>query len=267
MSLVLVVEGLGKSFNGVRAVADVSFTVAAGEMVALIGPNGAGKSTIFNMVGGQLRPDAGYIRLGDRNIAGLAPRQIWREGVGRTFQIAQTFYSMSVIENIQMALISARNENQNFRVRAAGRYTTEAYALLDKIGMASAAKRSCGSLAYAEIKRVEFAIALAGSPRLLLMDEPTAGMGLRDRADLMALVAGVAREQRLAVLFTEHDINAVFKHADRIFVLVRGQVIADGSAEEVRGNERVRQSYFGRHTVKIQPGNLPPPTSMRPLSA
>jgi branched-chain amino acid transport system ATP-binding protein len=104
MSLVLAVEGLGKSFNGVRAVRDVSFTVAAGEMVALIGPNGAGKSTIFNIVGGQLRPDAGYIRLGDRDIAGLAPRQIWREGVGRTFQIAQTFYSMSVIENIQMAL-------------------------------------------------------------------------------------------------------------------------------------------------------------------
>ena len=170
---VLAVERLGKSFGGVRAAANVSFAVAAGELLALIGPNGAGKSTIFNMIGGQLRPDQGTVRLAGEDITGLPPRAIWRKGVGRTFQIAQTFVSMSVVENVQMALISARGETRALWRPAASRRRSEALALLDTVGMADQAERACAVLAYADIKRVELAIALASEPKLLLMDEPT----------------------------------------------------------------------------------------------
>jgi branched-chain amino acid transport system ATP-binding protein len=246
---VLAVERLGKSFGGVRAAANISFAVAAGELVALIGPNGAGKSTTFNLIGGQLRPDEGTVRLGGENITGLPPRQIWRKGVGRTFQIAQTFVSMSVVENVQMALISARGETRAPWRPAASRRRAEALALLDTIGMVDQAERACAVLAYADIKRVELAIALASEPKLLLMDEPTAGMALKDRATLMDLVAAIARGRGIAVLFTEHDMNAVFRYADRIHVLVRGEIVASGDPETLRSDTRLKEVYLGSHAL------------------
>jgi len=241
----LLVEGLNKRFGGVVAARDVSFSLDAGEMLAIIGPNGAGKSTTFNMVGGQLRPDTGRVVLRGEDITGKPPREVCRMGVGRTFQVAQTFLSFSVVENVQMALIARQGETRNLVARAASLYRHEALALLERVGMERDADRPIGELAYGDVKRVELAIALAASPRLLLMDEPTAGMAPRERAGLMQLTATIAREQEIGVLFTEHDMDAVFAHADRILVLVRGEIIARGTPEEVRADEEVKRVYLG----------------------
>ncbi len=249
MSL-LVAEKLTKSFGGVAAARAVSFTLEAGEMLALIGPNGAGKSTTFNMVGGQLSPDYGRVLLAGRDVTGQPARELCRMGVGRTFQVAQTFLSMTVAGNVQMALTAHHGRTRNLWHRAAELYRTEALELLARVGMAEFASRPVGELAYGDVKRVELAIALAAEPKLLLMDEPTAGMAPAERASLMALVAGIARGQDIGVLFTEHDMDAVFAHADRILVLVRGEIIAEGTPEQVRANERVRQVYLGHSGVK-----------------
>jgi len=244
MSL-LRVEGLQKSFGGVKAVQGVSLAVAAGELLALIGPNGAGKSTCFNMLNGQLRPDAGRVTLAGQDITGLAPRAIWRLGVGRTFQITATFGSLSVLENVQMALLSHRRALMRLWAPLSAEDPRPALALLARVGMAEQAARPCGVLAYGDLKRVELAIALANTPRLLLMDEPTAGMAPAERVALMALTARIARESGIAVLFTEHDMDVVFTHADRLLVLDRGRMLAEGSPEEVRANPAVREVYLG----------------------
>jgi len=241
----LIADKLNKRFGGVVAAHDVSFTLAAGEMLAIIGPNGAGKSTTFNMVGGQLRPDGGRVLLGGQDITGLPARAICKLGVGRTFQVAQTFLSMSVIGNVQMALIAHHGRTRDVLASAAALYRAEAQGLLDRVGMADDADRPIGELAYGDVKRVELAIALAAAPRLLLMDEPTAGMAPRERASLMQLTAGIARAERIGVLFTEHDMDAVFAHADRILVLVRGEVIAEDMPDAVRANLEVQRVYLG----------------------
>jgi branched-chain amino acid transport system ATP-binding protein len=249
----LSVEGLNKAFKGVVAARDVSFTVAPGEMVALIGPNGAGKSTTFNMVGGQLRPDSGRVLLDGVAVTGLAPRVIWRMGVGRTFQIAQTFLSMSVAENVQMALVSARRRTRSLFASARPMYRDEALSILAGLGLEGAADRPVAQLAYGDVKSVELAIALASEPKLLLMDEPTAGMAPAERAKLMKLVARLAGERNLGVLFTEHDIDAVFAHAARVLVLMRGEIIARGSPDAVRADPLVQQVYLGTSDMA---GNL-----------
>src|SRR3546814_3611573 len=218
----LAVRGLSKAFGGVEAVKDVSFQVAEGELLALIGPNGAGKSTCFNMLNGQIQPDRGSVKLAGEELVGLTPPQIWRRGVGRTFQITATFASMTVVENVAMVLMSERRELFSFTRRAVGRHRDEALALLEMVGMAAQADRPCGVLAYGDLKRVELAIALGNRPRVLLMDEPTAGMAPRERVALMGLAARLAPERRVAVLFTEHDMDIVFSHADSILVLSRG---------------------------------------------
>jgi len=241
----LQVEGLHKAFGGVQAVADVSFAVEAGELLALIGPNGAGKSTCFNMLNGQLAPDAGIVRLDGRDIVGLRPRAIWRLGVGRTFQITATFASLSVRENVQMALYSHAGRLGSLLARFGAAFRPEAESLLDQVGMLDQAERPCGVLAYGDLKRVELAMALANQPRLLLMDEPTAGMAPKERVALMALAARLARAQKIAVLFTEHDMDVVFSQADRIIVLDRGQLIAGGRPADVRANPDVRAVYLG----------------------
>jgi len=242
---ILVVEDLGKTYSGFQAVRDVSFALEAGEMVALIGPNGAGKSTCFNMIDGQLVPTTGRIAIFGRNTAGMTPGGIWRLGVGRTFQVAATFSSMTVEENVQMALI-ARYPRPWPALRWAARYhVVEAKRLLDLVGMADQAQRSCGELAYGDLKRVELAVALANDPKLLLMDEPAAGMAPRERHALMGLTANIARERAIGVLFTEHDMDVVFGHADRVLVLNRGTLIAEGAPAAVRANSEVQEVYLG----------------------
>lgn len=245
MTAVLQVDGLHKAFGGVQAVADVAFAVSAGELLALIGPNGAGKSTCFNMLNGQLKPDSGVVDFEGRNITGMSPRAIWRLGVGRTFQITATFASLSVRENVQMALYSHAGRLRSLLSRFGTALRTEADALLEQVGMLDQAERPCGVLAYGDLKRVELAMALANQPRLLLMDEPTAGMAPRERVALMELAARLARAQKIAVLFTEHDMDVVFSQADRIVVLDRGRVIAGGLPAEVRANPDVQAVYLG----------------------
>ncbi|MDB5416418.1 MAG: transporter [Rubritepida sp.] len=243
--MTLEVRDLHKSFGGVHAVSGVSLDVAAGELLALIGPNGAGKSTCFNMLNGQLRPDRGSVRLRGQEITGLAPRRIWRMGVGRTFQITATFGSMTVLENIQMALLSHARRLFDIWNPVARQDPAPAMALLERVGMAAQYARPCGVLAYGDLKRVELAIALANEPALLLMDEPTAGMAPPERVALMELTARIAREGGIAVLFTEHDMDVVFAHADRILVLDRGKPIAEGSPADIRNDARVREVYLG----------------------
>jgi branched-chain amino acid transport system ATP-binding protein len=245
MSALIEVHGLAKTYGGVHALRDVSLGVSAGEIVALIGPNGAGKSTCFNMLNGQIRPDAGTIRFDSRDITGLPPREVWRLGVGRTFQITATFASMSVIENVQMVLLSHAGRTGRLWGLATLAERERAEGLLALVGMAAEAERPSAELAYGDLKRLELAMALANEPRLLLMDEPTAGMSPRDRVELMALTAGIAREKSLGVLFTEHDMDVVFRHADRILVLSRGRLIAEGTPDEVRRNPDVQAVYLG----------------------
>jgi branched-chain amino acid transport system ATP-binding protein len=245
MTAVLEAKGLSKTFGGVKAVDDVSFAVPAGELLALIGPNGAGKTTCFNMLNGQLRPDRGEVMLAGERITGLAPRLVARKGVGRTFQITATYGSMTVRENVQTALIAANRGEWRMTGSATAAHRGDADGLLSLVGMSDQAERACGVLAYGDIKRVELAVALAGQPKLLLMDEPTAGMAPSERVALMELAADIAKSRSIAVLFTEHDMDVVFAHADRIIVLDRGRLIAGGTAAEVRANPDVQAVYLG----------------------
>lgn len=252
----LEVEGLRKSFSGFHAVNGVSFTVSSGEIVALIGPNGAGKTTTFNLINGQLKPDAGRVRLAGNDVTGLGPRALWQRGVARTFQITATFPSMTVAENIAVALMAQSSGPW----RGFGRLrrmptldTPEAQRLIADVGLGALADRVCGTLAYGDLKRVELAIALANAPRLLLMDEPTAGMAATEREALMVLAVKVARARGATVLFTEHDMGIVFRHAERVLVMSRGALVASGPPDVIRENPVVREVYLGRAAVGTQP--------------
>jgi branched-chain amino acid transport system ATP-binding protein len=245
MSALLEVRGLAKSFGGVKAVRDVGFSLGRAEMLAIIGPNGAGKSTTFNMVGGQIRPDKGAVLLEGEDIAGQPPRSIWRRGVGRTFQISATFMSMTVRENVQMALMSHYGRIRALLPLARKLYAEEAGALLDRVGLADRRDHMCGVLAYGDLKRVELAVAIAHRPRLLLMDEPTAGMSPAERETLMQLTASIVRDEGMSVLFTEHDMDVVFQHSARIVVMNRGAVVTVGTPSEVRDNAEVKRIYLG----------------------
>jgi len=197
------------------------------------------------MINGQLQPDAGEVVLDGTPITGRRPRAIWRLGVGRTFQVAATYASMTVAENVQMALLAREARLYDFWSRASLQLRGEALELLDAVGLRDRADEPCNTLAYGDIKTVELAIALANKPKLLLMDEPTAGMAPRERAALMALTRRLVRERNLGVLFTEHSMDVVFAHADRIIVLARGQLIASGAPQAIRDHEKVREVYFG----------------------
>jgi branched-chain amino acid transport system ATP-binding protein len=245
MNTVLRAEHLSRQFDGVRAVHDVSFHIAAGEILAMIGPNGAGKSTCFNLVGGQIRPDAGRVWLGAEEITALPPVALAARGVARTFQIGAVFASMTVRENLQTALSAHAGTIWRFWRAARDCEMASAEALLAQVGLADQAERPAAALAYGDLKRLELALALATEPRLLLMDEPTAGMEAGGRTTLMRLLRDLATQRQLAVLFTEHDMSAVFAVADRVLVLDRGAVLAEGSPDEIRANPAVRAAYLG----------------------
>lgn len=244
----LQLQGVEKRFGRTEIIRGVSLDVARGERHAVIGPNGAGKSTCFGMLNGQIRPDEGEILLDGHDIAGLPPRRIWRLGVGRTFQVTATFGSMTVIENVQMALLSDRRRLANVWRPVRGFMRDEAFELLRRVGLGDQAERPSGILAYGDLKRLELAVALANEPRLLLMDEPTAGMAPKERIALMALTAELADARNISVLFTEHDMDVVFTHADRIIVLCYGEIIAQGRPEDVRADPEVRRVYLGTGT-------------------
>lgn len=233
MTIALEVQSLSKNFGGLKAIDDISFALNTDDFTALIGPNGAGKTTCFNLLSGVLEPSAGNVLLHGENITNLPTHLRARQGMGRTFQIAATFRSMTVLENIEVALIAAK------------RNKLESTGLLDELGIAVHADRIITDLAYGDIKRVELAMALASMPSVLLLDEPTAGMGANERLSIMELIAKLARARGTTVLFTEHDMDSVFGFAERILVMDQGQLIADGSPEDIRSNTHVQKIYLG----------------------
>ena len=238
-------EGIVRHFGGVRAVDGVSVTLDAGEFAALIGPNGAGKSTLFAVIAGQQRADAGRVRFAGEDISHAEPVQRARRGIGRTFQTAAAFASMTVLQNVQLALAAHAGEHVDPWRPLARRHRETATALLARVGLEAQAWRGATDVAYADLKRLELAVALAGQPRLLLMDEPTAGMAAAERSALMDLVTAIAAASDLTVLFTEHSMDVVFGYARRLLVMSRGRLIADGVPDEVRAMPAVQAAYFG----------------------
>ena len=245
MAKSLQVSNLSKSFGGVKAVKRVYFDLDEGQILAMIGPNGAGKSTCFNLINGQLRPDEGNITIYGQDVVGLKPRQIWALGVGRTFQVTATFASMTVLENIQVALAAFHKKVGSPWRKLRNIFLEEAAELLDLVGITEHSDLVCGILSYGDLKRLELAVALTNQPRLLLMDEPTAGMEPAERQRLMALTSQIVRRRNIGALFVEHDMDVVFTHADRIIVLDRGEKIAEGTPDQVRQNAGVLAVYLG----------------------
>jgi branched-chain amino acid transport system ATP-binding protein len=243
--VVLRTVGLKKHFGGVQAVNGVDLVVPEGDVRAIIGPNGAGKTTLFNLITGDLRHDSGEIYVLGREVTGLRPDQLTRHGIGRTFQITSIFRRLTVLENVQTALMTRHRRHFNLFVRGARLYRKEAFILLDRVGLTEQAPKPSGILSHGDQRRLELAIALAGEPSLLLLDEPTAGMAPRERHEMMSLVAKIADDTRLTVVFTEHDMDVVFAAARRISVLHQGAVIAEGTPAEVRANTEVQRVYLG----------------------
>ena len=244
----LQVQQLAKHFGGIRAVDGVSFDVAAGECVALIGPNGAGKSTCFACIAGQYSPTRGTVRWGDKTLNGLSPSARLQYGVARTFQVAQVFDALTVLQNVQLAMqaIVGSQAMSAFKLLDA-QAREEALALLETTGLQGLATQDVMSLPYGAKKRLELAIALAAKPRLLLLDEPAAGLAEQERSHLMQLVKRLARGG-MAVLYTEHNMDAVAQVADRVLVLIEGRLAAQGSFEEVARVPDVRARYLGKGT-------------------
>jgi branched-chain amino acid transport system ATP-binding protein len=244
--LILRTHGLGKRFGGVHAVNGVNLSVPDGDVRAIIGPNGAGKTTLFNLITGDLSHDTGKIYFAGKEVNGLPPHMLCRRGMGRTFQITSVFRRLTALENVQTALLAHHRRHFNFLARAGRLYRAEALHLLDRVGLHEQAGKPSGMLAHGDQRRLELAIALASTPRLLLLDEPTAGMAPRERHEIMALVGGIAADTGLTVIFTEHDMDVVFAVARRITVLHQGTVLADDVPAAVRANAEVQRVYLGQ---------------------
>jgi branched-chain amino acid transport system ATP-binding protein len=245
---VLRIADLTRSFGSLVVTNHVDLTVEPGERHVIIGPNGAGKTSLVNQIGGQLKPSAGGIFLGDAEITGLSPDEVCRRGVARTFQRNNLFRELTVIENVRLAVQAKRGGSLNFYApvsRFAG-LTEAALHALALVGLAGVAEQPARSLSYGEQRQLEIAVALASEPQLLLLDEPTSGMAPAETQRMIALIAALPRS--LAILMIEHDMQVVFSLADRITVLYYGEVLATGKPEEITANARVREVYLGtRH--------------------
>jgi len=239
------VRDLSKSFDGFQAVGGVSFSVPRGSISAIIGPNGAGKTTLFNLITGHLRPDAGSVSFKDREITGIAPHDLCRLGMGRSFQRTNVFPRLTVFQNIQAAFLSHRGRGWNLMARVDSFYREETQALLDSVGLLDKAGEVAGFLSHGNQKQLELGITLALEPEILLLDEPTAGMSAQETRESIRLIERIAHERGLTLLFTEHDMAVVFAIAHRITVLHQGQVIADGAPDDVRRHPDVRRVYLG----------------------
>jgi branched-chain amino acid transport system ATP-binding protein len=241
---ILRIEGLAKRFGGLEALGGVNLSVSPGDFRAIIGPNGAGKSTFFNTMTGLLRPDAGRVVFEGRDVTGEPPHLLARRGVGRTFQITSVFADLSALENVQVALLAHARRSWSMWPKARSLHAERARELLGRVGLANH-DRLAGTLSHGDQKRLELAIALAGEPRLLLLDEPTAGMAAQERLESIRLVHRVARELGLSCVFTEHDMAVVFAVATHITVMHQGRVLAEGTPAEVRARREVQQVYLG----------------------
>jgi len=242
----LKVEGLAKSFGGVVAMRDVSLDFPEGSLTAVIGPNGAGKTTFFNLVSGHIRPDAGRVLFDGADLVGLSSLEIVRRGVGRAFQVASLFPTLTLRECLLAAVGSYRRQSWSMLGRfpppGAGE---EADGIMALLGLASKAEVRSANLAHGDQKLLDIGLALATKPRVLLLDEPTAGMGTEERWQMIGKVHRLWEAQRMTLVFIEHDMDIVFKIAQRIQVLKYGAVLASGTPDEIRRNPEVVDAYLG----------------------
>ena len=241
----LSVTGVSKNFSGFLALSDVDLEVAEGSRHAIIGPNGAGKSTLFNVISGYLPPSTGRIVLAGQDITGKPPHKLVRAGLGRSFQRVNIFPELSVFRNVQAALLSHHGRAFDLFSLSARLYRDEAFAVLAAVGLQDEAARMSGTLAYGKQKQLEFALSLATEPKILLLDEPTAGMSPQETMAILDLIVRIQEERGLTLLFTEHDMEFVFAIAQTLTVLVQGTPLATGTPQEVRDNDEVQRVYLG----------------------
>ena len=243
--MLLRVEHVTKSFDGFIAVRDLSLTVEKGQIACIIGPNGAGKSTAFNLITGHHLPTEGRVFFRDQKITGLAPHAICQMGIGRSFQRTNIFPRLSVFENVQIAVLAHYKKTLNFFTAAKHLLVSETYSILEDVGLTDEADAISGMLSYGFQKQLEFGIALASEPELLLLDEPTAGMSPQETTSTISLIEKIAHDRGLTFLFTEHDMDVVFSIAEKITVMHQGEVLAEGKPDEVRRNPDVQRVYLG----------------------
>lgn len=241
----LQVETLRKSFDGFKAVDGANLNVEKGELVAVIGPNGAGKTTLFNLITGQLKPDGGRVVFKGEDIAGLAPYQVCKKGIARSFQVVNIFPRLTVFENVQVAVFSQQRKSTTLFSPARKMATNETNSILESVGLLDKAGDTSGSLSHGDQKVLEIAMALGNRPELLILDEPTAGMSPEETSATMELIKRLASTQGLTILFCEHDIEVVFSIAQRIMVMHQGRTIIQGGPDEVRSNKEVQDAYLG----------------------
>ncbi len=243
--MILQVKNLVKSCDGFMAIAGVNFTVKKGELCAIIGPNGAGKTTLFNLITGHLSMDKGQIVFNDIDISRLNAHKVCRLGLGRSFQRINIFSRLTVFENIQAAVLTHRGKSFNFFTPVQPLFQEETHEILERVGLQEHRDEVSGSLAYGFQKQLELGIALAMEPKMLLLDEPTAGMSAQETRATIELIGEIVKEKGLTLLFTEHDMSVVFSISERIMVLHQGRLIAAGSPDEVRANKDVQKVYMG----------------------
>ncbi len=248
MHALLAVEKLNKAFGGLQATNNVTYHLKSGELSAIIGPNGAGKSTFFNLMTGYHTVDSGRILFEDREITNWPPHKIATIGISRAFQVSNIYPRLTTYENIRQAVLAAQKKTLKFFVPARRMAVKETLELLGITGLSEHKDRLAGILSQGDKKRLELAIALGGRPKLLFLDEPTAGMSLEEAYATMELVKRLNREMGLTILFSEHDLAIVFGYALRLTVLHQGMVIADGTPKEVRNNEEAQRVYLGEET-------------------
>ena len=241
------VRHLSRRFAAVDALNDVNFSVEAGEVHALIGPNGAGKTTFIHHVSGALQPDSGSVHFAGRDVTKLSMHQRVAAGMARSYQITNVFLGLSALDNVALAVQGRRDAGSSFRfwrpVRSEQRLFEEARAFLDQVGLSQRVGTVAGNLAHGEQRALELAMALATQPKMLLLDEPMAGTGPEESAQMVELIEHLARH--VTILLVEHDMDAVFRLADRISVLVNGRLICTGLPDAVRANPEVRRAYLG----------------------
>ncbi|AXK81826.1 ABC transporter ATP-binding protein [Pseudolabrys taiwanensis] len=247
MTALLQVENLAKRFGGIVATDDVVITIPEGELHAVIGPNGAGKTTLIAQLTGQLMPDAGRVRFGDTDITYLPMYQRSMLGLARSFQITSLFLDLSVLDNVALAVQAHAGHSFHFwrDARKQDDLRGPARAALERVGLADRANRRAAALSHGEHRQLELAMALAGKPRMMLLDEPMAGLGPEESARMVTMLRELKKQY--TILLVEHDMEAVFALADRISVLVYGRVVATGTPDEIRNNPQVREAYLGDH--------------------
>jgi branched-chain amino acid transport system ATP-binding protein len=239
------IQALRKWFGGVKAVNGVNLSVKQGEICSVIGPNGAGKTTLFNLITGYVKPDSGKIIFLDRDITWKHPKEITRRGIARSFQIVNIYPKLTVYENIMVAVLAQQQQTWNLFTPAKNLAREECLRLLESIGLANETQRLGGQMSHGNQKRLEVGIALAMKPKLLLLDEPTSGMAIEEKAGVLNTIMDMSRQQGCTVFLCEHDMNVIFEVSNTIWVVHNGQVIAHGNVNDIKGNEVVRKIYLG----------------------